>query len=61
MWYALAESMNMPSLKVLDSIGFDAAIDRASALLGITDPDEIRKTFPRVLSPWPRYLQGVSP
>ncbi|MDR2608827.1 MAG: PBP1A family penicillin-binding protein [Treponema sp.] len=45
---ALAQSMNVPSLKILDGIGFDAAIDRASALLGISDPDQIRRTFPRV-------------
>jgi penicillin-binding protein 1A len=45
---ALAHSMNVPSLKVLDTIGFDAAIDRAAALLGITDPAQIRRTFPRV-------------
>ncbi|MDA8409936.1 MAG: penicillin-binding transpeptidase domain-containing protein, partial [Treponema sp.] len=47
-WYALAHSMNVPSLKVLDKIGFDAAINRAAALLDITDPAEIRRTFPRV-------------
>ena len=35
LWYALAHSMNVPSLKVLDGIGFDAAINRALALLGI--------------------------
>jgi penicillin-binding protein 1A len=45
---ALAHSMNVPSLKVLDTIGFDAAIDRAAALLDITDPNQIRRTFPRV-------------
>ena len=45
---ALSHSMNVPSLKVLDTIGFDAAISRAAALLGITDPDQIRRTFPRV-------------
>jgi penicillin-binding protein 1A len=45
---ALANSMNVPSLKILDAIGFDAAIDRASVLLGITDPALIRRTFPRV-------------
>jgi penicillin-binding protein 1A len=44
---ALAHSMNVPSLKILDGIGFDAAIDRASRMLGITDPAEIEKTFPR--------------
>ena len=45
---ALSHSMNVPSLKVLDTIGFDAAIGRAAALLDITDPDQIRRTFPRV-------------
>jgi penicillin-binding protein 1A len=44
---ALAHSMNVPSLKVLDTIGFDAAITRASTLLGITDPAEIETIFPR--------------
>jgi penicillin-binding protein 1A len=48
LWSALAQSLNVPSLKVLDSIGFDAAIDRAALLLDITDPAEIRRTFPRV-------------
>ncbi|GHU90281.1 penicillin-binding protein [Spirochaetia bacterium] len=45
---ALMHSMNVPSLKVLDTIGFDAAIDRAAALLDITDQNQIRRTFPRV-------------
>ena len=45
---ALAKSMNVPSLRVLDAIGFDAAIDRAAALLGYTDQDDIRRRFPRV-------------
>ena len=45
---ALSHSMNVPSLRVLDTIGFDAAIDRAATLLGITDPNQIRRTFPRV-------------
>lgn len=44
---ALAHSMNVPSLKVLEAIGFDAAIDQASKLLGISDPIQIEKTFPR--------------
>jgi penicillin-binding protein 1A len=48
LYNALAQSMNVPSLKVLDAIGFDAAIDRAASLLGITDPNEKRRTFPRV-------------
>lgn len=35
LWRALTRSMNVPSLKILDGIGFEAAIDRAVALLGI--------------------------
>ncbi len=44
---ALKHSMNIPSLRVLSTVGFDAAIDRASRLLGITDPVEIEQAFPR--------------
>lgn len=47
-WRALVRSLNIPAIKVLDTIGFDAAITRSAALLGITDPDEIERTFPRV-------------
>ncbi len=56
-WYALAKSMNVPSVKVLDTIGFDAAINRAAALLDIKDPARIRSSFPRV---YPLAL-GISP
>jgi len=45
---ALAQSMNVASIRILDGIGFDAAIDRSAALLGYTNPDEIRRRFPRV-------------
>lgn len=38
-WYALAHSMNIPSIKILDSIGFEAAIKRTSSLLGIPKED----------------------
>jgi penicillin-binding protein 1A len=44
---ALAHSMNVPSLRVLDGIGFDAAIQTASRMLGVTDPAEIEARFPR--------------
>ncbi len=44
---ALANSMNIPSLEVLEGIGFDAAIQRASRMMGITDPGEIERRFPR--------------
>jgi penicillin-binding protein 1A len=60
LWNALAQSMNVPSLKILDSIGFDAAIDRAALLLDVTDPDEIRRTFPRVY-PLGLGVIGVTP
>ncbi|OHD10557.1 MAG: penicillin-binding protein [Spirochaetes bacterium GWB1_48_6] len=59
-WYALAKSMNVPSVKVLDGIGFDAAINRAAALLDITSPEEIRMTFPRVY-PLALGISQVSP
>jgi len=45
--YALATSMNVPSLQVLDGIGFDAAIERASKLLGMEDQADDRALFPR--------------
>jgi penicillin-binding protein 1A len=45
---ALTQSMNVPSLMVLDTIGFDAAIDRAASLMGYNNPDEIQRRFPRV-------------
>jgi penicillin-binding protein 1A len=48
LYNALSRSMNIPSIKILDTIGFDAAIDRATALLGYTDPGFIRRNFPRV-------------
>jgi penicillin-binding protein 1A len=47
LWYALATSMNVPSMKVLNGVGFDAAIKRAQALLGIPDSElEERKLIP---------------
>ncbi len=39
LWYALCTSMNVPSLKVLDGIGFEAAISRAVSLLGISEEE----------------------
>src|SRR6056297_3555079 len=45
--YALATSMNVPSLQVLEGIGFETAIDRASSLLGMEDKREDRTLFPR--------------
>lgn len=45
LWYALATSMNVPSVKVMDGIGFDAAIERATALLGIPQTDWEKRGF----------------
>ncbi len=45
LWYALTHSMNVPSLKVLDGIGFDAAISRAVALLGISKEELPSRAF----------------
>ena len=44
-WYALCRSMNVPSLKVLDGIGFDAAINRAVSLLGISKEELPARAF----------------
>ncbi|HUX20824.1 MAG TPA: PBP1A family penicillin-binding protein [Spirochaetia bacterium] len=55
--YALATSMNVPSLQVLDGIGFDAAIDRISRMLGMADQRNNERIFPRV---YPLGL-GISP
>ncbi len=45
LWYALAHSMNVPSIKVLDGTGFDAAIERGIALLGIPKEEVPNRGF----------------
>ncbi len=45
--FALANSMNVPSVKVLDAIGFDMAIERASRLLGMYELRNDENLFPR--------------
>ncbi|MGL4524397.1 MAG: transglycosylase domain-containing protein [Spirochaetia bacterium] len=57
---ALAMSLNIPAITVLEEIGIDAAIARMSQLMNITDPMEISRTFPRV---WALGLgvMGISP
>ncbi|MCL1814983.1 MAG: PBP1A family penicillin-binding protein [Treponema sp.] len=60
LYEALGLSLNIPSLKILDHIGFDAAIDRVAALLGVTDPAEKARTFPRV-HPLGLGISAVSP
>ncbi len=44
---ALALSLNIPAITLLETIGIDAAIARSSRLLGIRDPEVISRTFPR--------------
>ena len=45
--YALAHSMNVPSLKVLDRIGFDRALSTAARLLGIQESDMVSRNLVR--------------
>ena len=45
LWRALALSLNVPALKVLEKVGFDAAIDRAVALLGIPQKELPSRAF----------------
>jgi len=45
LYHALTRSMNVPSLKVLDGIGFEAAINRAVALLGISKEELPSRAF----------------
>ncbi|MDR1894647.1 MAG: PBP1A family penicillin-binding protein [Spirochaetales bacterium] len=45
--YALASSMNVPALQVLEGIGFEPAIDRMSRMLGMESQKENRVLFPR--------------
>ena len=47
---ALAQSMNVASVALLDAIGFDAAIGRAAALLNYSNINDIQSRFPRVYS-----------
>lgn len=51
--HALATSMNVPSIQVLDGVGFDAAINRASRLLGMSEYRNNVDIFPR------RYPLGL--
>ncbi|HEQ71202.1 MAG TPA: PBP1A family penicillin-binding protein, partial [Spirochaetia bacterium] len=47
---ALCFSLNIPAINVLQMIGFDSAISMASKLLGVHDPAEIQRMFPRYWS-----------
>ncbi|TVR33124.1 MAG: PBP1A family penicillin-binding protein [Spirochaetaceae bacterium] len=50
---ALSRSMNVPSLRILDSLGFTAALNTSGALLGIAEPDFTRRNLVR------RYPVGL--
>lgn len=50
LWYALSTSMNVVSVKVFESIGYNAAIDRAVALLGIPEEEVSNRGFSPYLS-----------
>jgi penicillin-binding protein 1A len=51
--FALAKSMNVPSLRILDRVGFDAALETASALLGIPEQERAQRNLVR------RYPVGL--
>lgn len=57
---AIAISLNVPAILTLHQLGFDRAIAYASRLLGITDPQEIRRNFPREY-PLALGVSSVSP
>ncbi len=48
LWYALTRSLNVPSIKILQEIGFDAAINQAAALLGLKREELAERNFERV-------------
>lgn len=45
--WALKKSMNIPSIKILDLVGFDKAIERIAALTGMSDKENDQSYFPR--------------
>ena len=45
--YAMATSMNVPSIQVLDKVGFNAAIERMSKMMGLYDKRNDEVLFPR--------------
>jgi penicillin-binding protein 1A len=50
---ALARSMNVPSLRILERVGFESALDTASALLGIPQEERVKRNLVR------RYPVGL--
>ena len=57
---ALPMSLNIPAISILDKVGFEPAIRRAAALVGIEDENEIEKTFERVY-PLALGISSLSP
>lgn len=47
---ALRRSVNVVTAKIVDRLGVETVNKYAASILGITDPDEIAKRFPRVYS-----------
>jgi len=47
---ALRRSVNVVTAKIVDRLGVDTVVKYASGILGIRDPAEIKKRFPRVYS-----------
>jgi penicillin-binding protein 1A len=45
LWWALADSKNVPSVKVFDMVGVEPVIDWSSNLLGINDPRDRELAF----------------
>lgn len=57
---ALPMSLNIPAISILDRVGFEPAIRRAAALVGIEDENEIERTFERVY-PLALGISSLSP
>jgi len=47
---ALRQSVNVVTAKIVDRLGVDKVIEYSSRILGIDDPEEIKKRFPQVYS-----------
>ena len=47
---ALRKSINVVTAKIVDRLGIETVIKYASKILGITDPEEVKKRFPKVHS-----------
>ena len=47
---ALRKSINVVTAKIVDRLGVDTVIKYASKIIGITNPEDVTKRFPRVLS-----------